>query len=125
MNPSNDDLAGSAIGAAITVHRQLGPDLLESAYEACLAIELSHLKIPFERQKPLPLTYRGQSIDAAYRLDIVIGNELILELKSVTQIEPIHTAQALTYLRLSGLKTDLIINFNVSLLREDIKRVSL
>lgn len=125
MNSTHDDLAGRAIGAAITVHRQLGPGLLESAYEACIAIEFTHLSIPFERQKNLPLIYRGHSIDSAYRLDIVLENELILELKSVSQLEPIHTTQALTYLRISGLKTALLINFNAPLLREGIKRVSL
>ncbi|MEO6874786.1 MAG: GxxExxY protein [Opitutaceae bacterium] len=101
------------------------PGLLESAYEACLAIELQHLGIPFERQKPLAVQYRGQGVDAAYRLDFVVASQLILELKSVDRFEPIHIAQTLTYLRLTGYKLALLLNFNVPLLREGIKRVIL
>lgn len=125
MPPDNSDLAGRVIGAAIAVHRALGPGLFESAYEACIALEFEHLVIPFERQKPIPITYRGTDIDAAYRLDFVVCNELILELKSVERLEPIHTAQALTYLRLTGLHTALLINFNSPVLRDGIKRLSL
>jgi GxxExxY protein len=121
----NDDLAGKIIAAAIEVHRHLGPGLLESAYERCLAIELRQRGIPFERQKDLPLSYKGESVHAAYRLDLVIDNELILELKTVEKFEPIHTAQALTYLRLTGIKTALLINFNTPLLKDGIKRISL
>jgi GxxExxY protein len=96
MSDENEDLTGRVIGASLAVHKHLGPGLLESAYEACLAIELTHLAIPFERQKPLPIHYCGQAVDAACRLDFVINQELILELKSVDRFEPIHTAQVLT-----------------------------
>ena len=123
-----DDLeliANRVIGAAIEVHKRLGPGLLESAYEACLAIELQHLALSFERQKSVPLQYRGQSIDAACRLDFPVASQLVVELKSVGQLEPIHTAQVLTYLRLTGLKLALLINFNVPLLRDGLKRIIL
>ena len=120
-----EHLASRVIGAAIEVHKQLGPGLLESAYETCLAIELAHLGLPFERQKPLPIVYRGKAIDAAYRLDFVVADRLVLELKSVERLEPIHTAQVLTYLRLTGSKLALLINFNVPLLRDGLKRIIL
>jgi GxxExxY protein len=122
MITENQDLAGRAIGAAIAVHKALGPGLLESAYETCLCIEFTHLGITFERQKAVPITYRGESIDDAYRLDFLVENQLILELKAVDQLEPIHTAQVLTYLRLTGHKTALLINFNAPILRSGIKR---
>lgn len=125
MSAELESLANRVIGAAIEVHRALGPGLLESAYEACLARELAHLGVPFERQSPLPVLYRGEPVDVAYRLDFVVANRLLLELKSVERFEPIHTAQVLTYLRLSGLKLALLLNFNVPLLREGIKRVIL
>jgi GxxExxY protein len=125
MTGDKQDLAGQVIGAAIEVHKALGPGLLESAYESCLAIELAHLEISFERQRAIPITYRGTAIEAAYRLDFVIRDEIVLELKAVDRLDPIHTAQALTYLRLTGLKLALLINFNVPLLRDGIKRLSL
>ncbi len=125
MTEEREDIANRVIGAAIEVHKHLGPGLLESAYEACLAIELTHLDLPFERQKILPLHYRGQSVDAAYRLDFVVAGQLSLELKSIDQLEQIHTAQVLTYLRLTRLKLALLINFNVPLLRDGLKRVIL
>jgi GxxExxY protein len=125
VTEEREDIANRVIGAAIEVHKHLGPGLLESAYEACLAIELTHLGLPFERQKILPLHYRGQSVDAAYRLDFVVAGQLILELKSIDQLEQIHTAQVLTYLRLTRLKLALLINFNVPLLRDGLKRVIL
>ena len=125
MEGEDNILTGRVIGAAIAVHKFLGPGLLESAYESCLAIELKGLGIPFERQKALPIVYKNETIDAAYRLDFVIGNELILELKAVEKIESIHTAQVLTYLRLTNLKRALLINFNTSILRDGIRRISL
>jgi len=120
-----ETIASRVIGAAIEVHKHLGPGWLESAYAACLAIELQHLGLAFERQKPLAIQYRGQAIDAAYRLDFVVAGQLILELKSVDRFEPIHTAQTLTYLRLTGYKLALLLNFNMPLLRDGIKRVIL
>ena len=125
MSDELELLATRVIGAAIEVHKHLGPGLLESAYEACLAIELTQQGIAFEQQKPLPVHYKGHAVDAAYRLDILVGGKLILELKSVEKLDPIHTAQVLTYLRLTGCKLALLFNFNTPVLREGIKRVIL
>jgi GxxExxY protein len=112
------------IGAAIEVHRTLGPSLLESAYEECLWYELLRLGLRCERQKPLPIIYKGVHLDAGYRLDIVVENELILELKAVEAVLPIHKAQMITYLRLTGIQLGLIINFNVLILKEGLYRLS-
>jgi GxxExxY protein len=119
----NDDVTGTVIGAAIEVHRILGPGLLESVYEECLCRELELRNIPFERQKALPLKYKGTEIDCGYRLDIVLGQDVVLELKSCNSLEPIHEAQLLTYLRLTGIKVGLLINFNVPILRDGIRRL--
>jgi GxxExxY protein len=116
-------LSKRVIGAAIEVHRHIGPGLLESAYQACLAEEFRFLKIPFEEQVPLPLAYRDRKLDCGYRLDFVVGPGLVLELKSVDAIAPIHVAQLLSYLRLSKRGLGLIINFNVPILKNGIKRV--
>jgi GxxExxY protein len=116
-------LSSKIIGASIEVHQILGPGLLESAYEECLCKELDLRKLSFERQKPLPLEYKGDKLDCGYRLDIVVENSLILELKACEQIEPIHKAQLLTYLKLSKLSLGLLSNFNVSLMRDGIVRI--
>ena len=116
---------GLVIGAAIAVHRELGPGLLESAYAECRAIEFHARRIPFAREVSLPLQYRGKPTAAQYRLDFVAYSSVLLELKAVEQFHPIHISQVLTYLRLSGLKTALLINFNVSTLKDGIKRLSL
>lgn len=116
---------GRVIGAAIAVHRELGPGLLESAYAECLALELRGRGIPFAREVSLPLHYRGQPTSAHYRLDFVVNGVVLAELKAVDQLHPIHTSQVLTYLRLSGLKLALLINFNVPVLKDGIKRLSL
>ncbi|MGB9593741.1 MAG: GxxExxY protein [Anaerolineae bacterium] len=113
------------IGAAIEVHRALGPGLLESAYEECLCRELSLRKIPFERQYPLPLEYKGLQLDCGYRLDLLVGNAVVVELKAVEELLPIHTAQVLTYLRLGGWRVGLLINFNVPVLKHGIRRLAL
>jgi len=118
-----DVLSNEIIGAAIEVHRHLGPGLLESAYEECLCHELVGRNIQFERQKPLPIAYKGKTLDCAYRMDLVVENLVILELKANSHIEPIHGVQLLTYLRLSQLKLGILINFNVSVLKAGIKRV--
>ena len=118
-----NDLTGGVIGAAIEVHKALGPGLLESTYEECLCIELRLRNLPYERQKEIPITYKGVNLDCAYRLDIVISNQLIVELKACEEIQPIHEAQLLTYLKLSGIKVGLLINFNVPVLKEGIKRL--
>jgi GxxExxY protein len=123
MIKEEDKLSKEIIGAAIEVHRNLGPGLLESAYEECLCRELAIFGIAFERQKPLAVSYKGVKLDCGYRLDIVVGGLIILELKAVDQIEPIHEAQLLTYLKLSNLKLGILINFNVPILRDGIKRI--
>jgi GxxExxY protein len=118
-----DGLSKIIIGAAIEVHRHLGPGLLESIYEECLCRELVVHGARFVRQRPLPVVYKGAQLDCGYRLDLVIEECVILELKSIQRFEPIHTAQLLTYLKLTGLKLGMLINFNVLVLKEGIRRV--
>ena len=118
-------LSNLVIGAAIEVHRQLGPGLLESAYEECLCFELAQLGGTHERQVALPIVYKGHRLNAGYRIDLVVERTLIVEVKSVDQLARIHTAQMLTYLRLSGLETALLINFNVALLKIGLRRFAL
>lgn len=116
-------LTGEVIGAAIEVHKTLGPGLLESAYEECLCREFDIRGISYERQKELPIEYKGVELDCSYRLDVVVAKSVILELKACESLEPIHEAQLLTYLRLTGIKTGLLINFNVPVLRDGIRRL--
>ena len=116
-------LTGQIIGAAIEVHRALGPGLLESAYEECLCRELSLQKVPFERQRQLPVSYKGVNLDCGYRLDLLVSGEVVVELKAVEKLLPIHKAQMLTYLRLGGWKVGLLINFNVPVLKKGIRRL--
>ncbi len=118
-----DRLSASVVDAAITVHSALGPGLLESAYEACLVHELSERGIPVASQVTLPVKYRGTSVDAGYRLDMVVGGVLIIEVKAVEKVLPIHSAQLLTYLKLSGMKVGFLMNFNTSLMRDGITRM--
>jgi GxxExxY protein len=113
------------IGCAIEVHRHLGPGLLESSYEHCLMYELAKKGIIAKSQVVLPINYKGVEIDAGYRLDILIPGQLVLELKAVDKLVPIHTAQVLTYLKLTGLKTGFLINFNERKLTDGLKRISL
>lgn len=124
MNPGimHESITEQVIGAAIDVHRTLGPGLLESAYEACLAHELSARGVPFTRQQQMPIEYKGQKLDAGYRLDMVVDGKVVVELKSVEKVDPIHEAQLLTYLRLSGIRVGLLINFNVKALHTGIMR---
>jgi len=110
------------IGSAIEVHRVLGPGLLESAYEECLCWELVDRNIPFEKQRPLPLTYKGRKLEVGYRVDLLVADAIVVEIKSCRRIEPIHEAQLLTYMKIGGWKLGLILNFNVPLLREGIRR---
>jgi len=121
----NNSLTDAIIGAAITVHRELGPGLLESVYEKCLALELTKSGLQTTSQKEIPLTYKGLALESGFRADLIIENKVLVELKSVDQILPVHTAQVLTYLKLSNLRTGLLINFNVQLLKNGIKRLSL
>lgn len=123
MIKKEDKFSNEIIGAAIEVHRHLGPGLLESAYEECLCRELSIRDLTFERQKPLAVFYKGIKLDCGYKLDVVVGGLVILELKAVDRIEPIHEAQLLTYLKLTNLKLGILINFNVPILKDGIKRI--
>jgi len=117
-----NQITGAIIGAAIEVHRALRPGLLESAYEECLCRELTLQRIPFERQRPLPLTYKGLRLDCGYRLDLLVADAVVVEIKAVDTLLPIHEAQLLTYLRLGGWKVGLLINFNVPVLKQGIRR---
>jgi len=117
-----DQITEQIIGAAIEVHRATGPGLLESVYEKCLAREFLLRKIPFERQKLVALSYKGARIEADFRLDFLVAGQVLVELKSVEVVLPIHEAQVLTYLRLAGLRVGLLINFDVKTLRAGIKR---
>lgn len=119
---AQDPLTEKIIGCAIEVHKRLGPGLLESVYESALSIELEHSGLRFERQAPFTLTYRDRPI-GDLRMDIVVEKTVILELKSVERLDPLFEAQLLTYLRVSGLKTGLLINFNSRLLHQGIKRL--
>ena len=116
-------VTGTIIGAAIDVHRALGPGLLESAYEACLAYELAERGLKVEQQKPLPLVYKAVRLDCGYRLDLLVDDCVIVEVKSVDALEPVHTAQVLSYLKLSGCRVGLLINFNVQVLKRGIRRL--
>ena len=117
-----NEVTEKVIGACIEVHRHTGPGLLESAYEQCLCRELSLRNIPFELQYPLPVNYKGTLLDCGYRVDVLVDGQLLIELKSVERVLPIHEAQLLTYLRLGGWKVGLLINFNVTLLTDGIVR---
>ena len=117
-----EQLTEQIIGAAIEVHRELGPGLLESAYEECLCHELHLRNISFQRQVDLSLAYKGRKLNCGYRLDIVVENTVLVELKSIEQILAIHYAQLLTYLRLSGMRVGLLINFNVAVLKNGLLR---
>ena len=119
-----NELSGKVIGLCIEIHRELGPGLLESAYEECLAYELAQAGLRFERQKPMPVIYKEVRLECGYKLDLVVEGCLILELKAVTELVPIHQAQLLTYLKLACQPLGLLINFNVPTLKEGVKRVA-
>lgn len=125
MDKREDSLSNAIIGAAIEVHKQLGPGLLESAYEVCLAHEFTLRQIPFERQKPLPVIYKSVNLDVGYRLDLLVDGLVVVELKVVESFAPIHEAQMITYLKLTNCKLGLLLNFNVRLMKNGIKRVAL
>ena len=118
-------ISNKVIGCAIEVHRELGPGLLESTYEQCLAHELTLNGIRFRRQHPLPVAYKGLRLDCGYRVDLIVEGCLILELKSVDETKKIHTAQLLSYLQLADIRTGLLINFNVPRLSDGFKRLVL
>ncbi|MEN6428772.1 MAG: GxxExxY protein [Phycisphaerales bacterium] len=117
-----NEITERIIGAAIEVHRALGPGLLESAYEECLCHDLQLAGLSFERQRPLPVEYKGIRLECGYRLDLLVENAVVVEIKAISAIEPIHEAQLLTYLRLGGWRVGLLINFNVPVLRNGIRR---
>ena len=117
-----NDLTHAIIGAGIEVHRALGPGLLESTYEECLCRELSLRNIPFQRQYVLPVVYKGLELDCGYRLDLLVGNAVVVEIKAVESLLPIHEAQLMTYLRLGDWKVGLLMNFNVPVLKQGIRR---
>lgn len=125
MNKIPDECRGlteAIIGACIDVHRQLGPGLLESTYAACLAYELSTRNIPFRKELDLPVRYKDVLLDCGYRVDFIVADQVLLELKAVDEITAVHEAQLLTYLKLSGLRIGLLLNFNVSFMRDGITR---
>jgi GxxExxY protein len=119
------EVTRKVIGAAIEVHRELGPGLLESTYSVCLASELRQRGIPFAREVKLPVVYKGTELDCAYVMDLVVADQLVVELKAVEQIIPVHEAQVLTYLRLSGYQLGLRINFHSVLLKQGLRRYAL
>ena len=120
-----DPLSREIIGAAIEVHRTLGPGLLEGAYEECLCRELALRGIPFQRQLAQPVEYKGVKLDCGYRLDLLVGERIVVEIKAVEALHPIHTAQLLTYLKLSGHRVGLLLNFHSAVLKDGIKRLAL
>ena len=115
-------ITASVIGAAMEVHRKLGPGLLESAYNECLCRELALRNIPFERERPLPVEYKSIRLECGYRLDLLVAKKVVVEVKSVESLAPVHEAQLLTYLRLGGWTVGLLINFNVPILKQGIRR---
>ena len=123
MEEPINSITSSIIGAAINVHRELGPGLLESTYEACLVHELAQEGIKVERQKALPVVYRGVRLDCGYRIDLLVQGQVVVEVKAVGRLEPIHRAQVLSYLKLSGCKVGLLINFNVKMLKDGVCRL--
>jgi len=117
-----NEITGEIIGCCIEIHRELGPGLLESAYEECLAYELLNAGLSFERQKSIPIRYKKIAIEYGYRMDFVVEDQVVVELKSIEIISPVHTAQILTYMKLAEKEAGLLINFNVLLLKNGIKR---
>ncbi len=119
---SHNSLTREIIGSAIEVHKLLGPGLIESTYEHCLCHEFALRGLPFERQRPIPLVYKGIKLDCGFRLDLLVQKRVIVELKSIESISPVHEAIILTYLRLSGFELGLLLNFNVAVLKDGVRR---
>jgi GxxExxY protein len=122
MSQNVNSITRKIIGSAIAIHKELGPGLLESSYEACMAYELARLNLKVERQKGLPVIYHGVKLDCGYRIDFLVEDRVIVELKAVEKLEPIHEAQILSYLKLSHCEVGLLINFNVKLIKYGIRR---
>lgn len=125
INLGINEVTRSIIGAAIAVHRELGAGLLESVYEECMAYELTQRGMQFERQKPIPVIYRGIPFECGFRVDFLVASQVVVELKAVERVLPVHMAQTLTYLKLTGCKLGLILNFNVEQMVKGVKRVAL
>jgi len=123
--PEHDALAAKAVEAAFRIHRTLGPGLLESVYHACMCYELSKMAVPYEHELSLPVKYEGVKLDAGMRVDLWLDRKVILELKTVEILQPVHKAQLLTYMKLTGTRLGLLINFNVAQLKEGIVRLAL
>jgi len=123
MPPELEELAAKVVNAAYSVHKGLGPGLLESVYEICMCHELSKAEIPFKRQVEMPIMYDNIRLDAGLRIDILINEKIVVELKAVEKMVPLYEAQLLTYLKLTGLKLGFLINFNVPLIKDGIKRI--
>jgi GxxExxY protein len=120
-----EELTSQVIGAAIEVHRHLGPGLLESAYRACLLRELVSQGLSVEQEVAVPIQYKGVQLDCGYRLDLLVADRLVVELKAVERLEPVHTAQVMSYLRLAGYRLGLLLNFHVPVLKDGIRRIIL
>ncbi|HMS09486.1 MAG TPA: GxxExxY protein [Pyrinomonadaceae bacterium] len=120
---ATDQITEKIIGSAIAVHKALGPGLLESAYEECLCFELADAGLNFKRQVALPVVYKGVKLDCGYRMDVVVEESVIVEIKAVERIIPVHEAQLLSYLKLTGMKVGLLLNFHVPVLKSGIKRI--
>jgi GxxExxY protein len=125
VSASVDDVARTIVDAGLQVHKALGPGLLESAYEHCLAHELFTRGVAFERQVPLPIAYKGTRLDAGYRIDLLVEGVVVVEIKAVEALSRLHEAQVLTYLRLSGRRIGLLMNFNVAILKHGLRRLVL
>ena len=120
---NGNQLTNEIIGSAIEVHRNLGPDLLESTYEECMAYELQERKLTIKRQIEIPVLYKGTQLEQKYRIDLLVNNQVIIELKSVNKLEPVHDAQLLTYLKLANKRYGLLLNFNVPVMKQGIRRL--
>ena len=123
--PELNEISGKIVDAAFEVHRTLGPGLIESVYETCLTHELTERRVRFERQRPISIQYKGISLDDGLRIDILVEDRIVVELKSVEKLAPIHEAQLLTYLKLTGCRLGLLINFNVPLIKDGLQRIAL
>lgn len=121
---TENEISEKIIGCAIQVHRELGPGLLESSYEECLYYELIQAELLIEKQKPLPLVYKEVKLDCGYRLDLMVENKVVIEVKAVEALNDVHMAQILTYLKLSKCRLGLLMNFNVALMKDGIRRVA-
>jgi GxxExxY protein len=122
---AEDRLGKEIVDSAVTIHKTFGPGLLESVYEVSLAAELAHRRLQVQRQIPFPVTYRGEQIDLGFRIDLLVGNSVVVEIKAVERVAPVHAAQLMTYMRITGKRLGYLLNFNAPLMRDGIKRMVL